>query len=225
MTIIRKFLFGCGVLLCLNAVATADTSPVPMLEQSANQILSTLKTNKSALKTQPQIVYQAVERHLLPHVDVRGMARSVLGREAWQKASDAEKTAFMQAFTRLVIRTYASPLSEYNQETIQFYPIKTAVNERFVRAKSLIVRPHGKNIPLSYSLVAINGDWKIYDFSVEGVSLLQSFRSQFADALHKSTIQAVTQQLNQQQLKKQTAQRSPLKSLLKMQQISEKKVA
>ncbi len=48
------------------------------------------------------IIYQAVERHLLPNVDVSGMSRSVLGRKAWTAASASERQQFSNAFTQLV---------------------------------------------------------------------------------------------------------------------------
>lgn len=180
----------------------AQSSPVPMLERAANGIIDTLKGNKSSLKKNPSIIYQAVETNLLPNVDVVGMSRTVLGREAWGKASAAERANFSAAFTRLVIRTYSSPLAEYSNETIQFLPIRGSLSAKFLRVNSVIIRSSGQNIPLSYSLVAKNGQWKIYDLSVEGVSLLQSFRSQFAAALKNSNINDVIKQMQQQQLKK-----------------------
>lgn len=174
----------------------SETSPVPMLEQSAQQILHTLKQNQSKLKTNHQIIQQAIQQHLLPHVDVTGMARSVLGRQAWAKASSQEKQEFTQAFTQLVIRTYASPLAEYSGETIHFVPLRQPVTQsRFVRVNSVISRPNGQKIPLSYQLVLKNNQWKIYDLNVEGVSLLQSFHSQFADALRQGSMQALIAQM------------------------------
>ncbi|RAP38394.1 signal peptidase [Legionella quinlivanii] len=175
----------------------AQGSPIPMLEGTANQILSTLKEHKGSLKSNRQLIFQAVEQHLLPNVDVSGMSRSVLGRQVWSKASAGERAQFSKAFTQLVIRTYASPLAEYTDETIKFLPIRGSVDGRFVRVNSLIIRSNGNNIPLSYSLVAKNGQWKIYDLSVEGVSLLQSFRSQFAQALQNSNIQDLIKQMNE----------------------------
>ncbi|KTC67759.1 toluene tolerance protein Ttg2D [Legionella birminghamensis] len=175
----------------------AQASPMPMLESTANQILATLKQNKANLKNNRQLIFQAVEQHLLPNVDVAGMSRSVLGRQVWNKASAAERAQFSKAFTQLVIRTYASPLAEYTDETIKFLPIRGAGDGRFIRVNSLIIRSNGNNIPLSYSLVAKNGQWKIYDLSVEGVSLLQSFRSQFAQALQNSNIQDLIRQMNE----------------------------
>lgn len=173
----------------------AQSSPVPMLENTSSQIISTLKQNKSKLKRNHQIIYQAVQQYLLPHVDVNGMARSVLGREAWNKASAADKQEFTQVFTQLVIRTYASPLAEYTDETVKFLPLRGPADGRFTRVNSVIVRSNGQNIPLSYSLVAKNDGWKIYDLSVEGVSLLQSFRSQFGQILQNSSMQDLIAQM------------------------------
>lgn len=175
----------------------AQQSPMSMLENTANQILATLKQNKANLRNNSQVIYQAVERYLLPNVDVGGMSRSVLGRKAWGQASASERQQFSNAFTQLVIRTYATPLAEYTDETIKFMPIRGSLESRFIRVNSIIVRSKGKNIPLSYSLVASGGKWKIYDLSVEGVSLLQSFRSQFAEALQNSSMQALIKQMRQ----------------------------
>ena len=165
----------------------AQSSPVPMLENTASQIIATLKQNKPNLKQNHQVIYQAVERYLLPNVDVNGMARSVLGREAWNKASSVDKQEFTRVFTQLIIRTYASPLAEYTDETVKFLPLRGSIEEHFTRVNSVIVRSNGQNIPLSYSLVSKNNKWKIYDLSVEGVSLLQSFHSQFGQILQTSS--------------------------------------
>lgn len=185
------------VTLLLSTWVNAQSNPLPMLQSASDKILSTLEHRKASLQKNPQIIYQAVEKYLLPLVDVEGMSRSVLGRQAWVKASVNERQEFAQAFTRLVIRTYASPLAEYTDETVKFLPNRGAVAEgRFMRVNSIIMRSSGKNIPLNYNLVSKNGQWKIYDLSVEGVSLLQSFRSQFAQVLQNSNIQGLIKEMH-----------------------------
>ncbi|KTD58841.1 toluene tolerance protein Ttg2D [Legionella sainthelensi] len=201
MRIIKTILFVIGV-IGSPVMSAAQNSPIPMLEETANNIIATLKENKSSLKSNPNIIYKAVETHLLPIVDVVGMSRSVLGRQAWTKATTAQRAQFSKAFTRLVIRTYSSPLAQYADESVQFLPLRGSLNSRFIRVNSIIVRTEGQNIPLSYSLVDKNGQWKIYDISVEGVSLLQSFRSQFAQALQNSSIDDVIQLMEKKQLKR-----------------------
>jgi phospholipid transport system substrate-binding protein len=201
MSVIKTILVLIGLILS-PILCAANNSPIPMLEQTANNIIETLKEHKSSLKSNPNIIYQAVETHLLPIVDVAGMSRSVLGGAAWNKATEAQKSQFSKAFTRLVIRTYSSPLAEYSDESVQFLPLRGSLNAEYLRVNSIIVRPGGQNISLSYSLVDKNGQWKIYDISVENVSLLQSFRSQFAEALRRSSLDEIIKLMKTKQLKR-----------------------
>lgn len=184
MRMIKRFCFAWG--LTLASLGFALNSPVPMLEKASSSMINTLKSHHGELKSHPEIIRQAVHQYMLPCVDVEGMSRSVLGRNAWMKASASERAAFQKEFTNLVIRTYANPLSEYSNETIKFLPFKANASARFVRVNSVIVRPQAKNIPVSYSLIAKGNTWKVFDLSVEGVSLLQSFRNQFASVLQQS---------------------------------------
>lgn len=194
---IFKGLLG-SFLLVFSSLMWAATSPVPMLEKTADQIIDTLDKNKGHLKANPLFVQRTVREHLLPHIDVQGMARSVLGRNAWTRATPEERDRFTEAFSKLVVRTYAAPLAEYSNEKIMFLPERAAPNGRFTRVKSVIIRPNGQKIPLSYSLVLKKGSWKVYDLSVEGVSLLQSFRTQFGQILKMTDMDALIIQLNKQ---------------------------
>ncbi len=200
MRLFKPFLLLFSLLLV--QLTHAQGSPVPMLEHIADQIIGVLKVNKSNLKSNPHIIYGAVETYFLPNVDVAGMSRSVLGRQVWNKASPAERAQFAKVFTQLVIRTYSSPLAQYSDEKVQFLPIRGNLTARFLRVNSVIVRSAGQNIPLSYSLVAKDNGWKIYDISVEGVSLLQSFKSQFNQVLKNSDIKEVIQQMQNKQQNK-----------------------
>ncbi|MCH9755801.1 MAG: ABC transporter substrate-binding protein [Gammaproteobacteria bacterium] len=192
-------------LLSLVSTAWSATSPVPMLEKTADNIVESLNTNKARLKTNPKIVQQTVRDYLLPHIDMKGMARSVLGRAAWVRATEMEKQRFTKAFTELVVRTYSSPLAEYSDEKIMFLPERAAPSGRFTRVNSVIIRPSGQKIPLSYSLVLKKDTWKIYDFSVEGVSLLQSFKTQFGQILRVSDMGALITELEAQSRLKEAA--------------------
>jgi phospholipid transport system substrate-binding protein len=182
-------------LVGIYTLAQAQSSPVDMLDQAAHQVLNVLKTHQSELKSKPQIVQNAVEKYLLPHIDIAGMSRSVLGRDVWMKASAAEKAAFSRAFTQLVMRTYGTSLSKYQGETIKFYPLRGDAQGKFVQVQSEIIRPSGPPLPLNYSMISKNGEWKVYDLTVEGISLLQSYRSQFENALQRSSLSELTQQL------------------------------
>ena len=196
---IKAIFFIIILSIALTEQLWAAQSPVTMLENTANQIIASLQQNQSKLKSNHNLVYQAISRYLLPNVDVDGMSRSVLGRAAWMKATSAEKQAFTKEFTQLVIRTYGSPLAEYKGETVKFLPMRAPIDGRFARVNSVISRPNGQNIPLSYNLVSKSGQWKIYDLSVEGVSLLQSFRTQFGQVLQNSSMSDLIAQMKKKE--------------------------
>lgn len=194
--IMRVISIICFMTTIANASDASSTSPMIMLNTTATQIIDALKENKSRLSTDQVLVYQIVNQYLIPHVDVFGMSRSVLGRNAWQQATDAQKQAFSEEFVKLIVRTYASPLEKYTDEVIHFLPVRGSYEgKKFLTVNSVVTRSQGNNIPLNYSLVYINNEWKIYDMSLEGVSLLQSFRSQFAEALSRGDIEQLIMNL------------------------------
>jgi len=178
-------------------VAFAAVGPVELLETAANKMIAALKKDKLQLSANPDAVYKIVDDILFPHVDTVGMSRSVVGRTAWEQASRSDREQFEQAFTRLVVQTYSHALASYTNEQIKFYPIRGGVPQqaRRVEVKSTILRANGPSISVDYRLVNKKNHWKIYDMSVEGVSLLQSFHSQFLPDLEQHDLAYLTQRL------------------------------
>jgi phospholipid transport system substrate-binding protein len=207
----KKLFLGCITLACLSAgfvanaqqasdsTTTAQTAeqaaqtpnPIPELQKISEQMLAALKENKASMQKNPQVVYKIVNSILLPHVDTDSMARSALGRSAWMSATPHQKKAFTEEFIKLMTRTYAAGLSSYTDERVEFLPIRGGVSAGQTRTEvqSKIIRDDGPPIAVDYRLVYIQGsnnpkkDWYVYDFSVEGVSMIVSFRSQFASQL------------------------------------------
>lgn len=185
-----------GLLMC--TMAWAISSPVDILQNTSNQLISALQRNQATLKTKPQIVYSIVNQILLPHVDVMSMSRKALGREAWLRATQTQQQAFAQQFVSLLIRTYSSALAQYTNERVNFLPMRGDYNNQSrVQVNSVIVRESGPSINLSYRMMRMGGQWMLYDFSVDGVSIIESFRSQFVEELQRSGIDGLITKLAQ----------------------------
>lgn len=185
-----------GLLAC--TASWAICSPVNMLQTTSNKLIVTLQQNQATLKTKPQVVYSIVKQVLLQHVDLANMSKTALGRDAWMQAKPAQKKAFTEQFTTLLIRTYASALAQYTDEKINFLPLRGDFNkETRVQVNSNIVRDAGPPINISYRLMRVGDQWKVYDFSVDGISLVQSFRSQFAQELKQAGIDGLINKLAQ----------------------------
>lgn len=185
-----------GLLIC--TIAWAISSPVDLLQNTSNQLISALQRNQATLRTKPQIVYGIVNQILLPHVDVMSMSSKALGRDAWLRATPMQRQAFAQQFVTLLIRTYSSALAQYTNERVNFLPIRGDYNNQSrVQVNSIIVRESGPSINLSYRMTRIAGQWMLYDFSVDGVSIIESFRSQFVEQLQHSGIDGLINKLAQ----------------------------
>lgn len=185
-----------GLLMC--SLAWAVSSPLDLLQNTSNQLISALQRNQATLKTKPQIVYAIVNQILLPHVDVMSMSSRALGRDAWLKTMPRQRKAFAQQFVTLLIRTYSSALAQYTNEKVNFLPMREDYYKQSrVQVNSVIIRESGPSINLSYRLMRENGQWMLYDFSVDGVSIIESFRSQFAGELQQSGIEGLISKLAQ----------------------------
>jgi phospholipid transport system substrate-binding protein len=185
-----------SLLFC--TVVWAIYSPVILLQNTSNQLISSLRQNQATLKTKPQTVYRIVNQILLPHVDLVNMASRAIGREAWMRASPEQRQEFTRQFTILLIRTYASALARYTNERVNFLPMRGGFNGQMrVQVDSNIVRDTGPPINVSYRLMQEDGQWKLYDFSVDGISMVESFRSQFLPEIQQTGIEGLINKLIQ----------------------------
>jgi phospholipid transport system substrate-binding protein len=97
-----------------------------------------------------------------------------------------------------VIHTYASAFANYTNETVQFQPLRSGqLNQNYLTVNSTVNRPGGPSIPVSYSLSLANGKWLVTDFSVDGVSMVNSFRSQIASLDASKGLAGITAALKQ----------------------------
>lgn len=184
------------LLVCITTWALS--SPIELLQNTSNQLIVALQRNQATLKTKPQIVYGIVNQILLPHVDLMSMSSRALGRVAWSQASPAQRQAFSQQFTTLLIKTYSSALAQYTDERVNFLPMRNDYNTQSrVQVNSVIVRDSGPSINVSYRLIPEGGQWMLYDFSVDGISMVESFRSQFAEELQQKGIDGLINKLAQ----------------------------
>jgi phospholipid transport system substrate-binding protein len=186
-----------SLLACLIVnLAYAQQDPQAMLKSVADQLIVKLKENKTTLSQNPSLVYSLANKIVVPHADIDTMSRKVLPAQTWQKASESQRNQFEAEFTTLLVRTYASALANYTDQKIRFYPIRGGYQgKKDIQVKSMIERSDGPAISVNYKLLNKGTEWKVYDLIVEGVSLIESFRSQFEDQLAQGSMEDVLKQL------------------------------
>lgn len=177
------------------AYASIQSDPVDLLRYIADNMISQLKANKATLKTKPGIVYKLAYKYVVPYADLPEMSKRVLPPRVWKSASAGQRAQFEKEFTRLVIRTYASGLTSYKDQEVRFFPVRSRGGSS-AEVKSEIISPSSPTISVTYRLLKRGGQWKLYDMSVEGVSLISSFRAQFADILANGNMDTLLKRLS-----------------------------
>lgn len=191
------FILLFGWMIGIQAVSAAPTSdPVSLLQYIATNMIAGLKENKATLKSKPQVVYNLAYKYVVPYATLPEMSRRVLPPRIWNSATASQKQQFQQLFTKTVIRTYASALTNYNDQTIKFYPVRGGTGGNTVEVNSQIISSDRSPISVTYRLVRTGGGWRLYDMSVEGVSMLSSFRSQFSDILAQGDMNTLLNRLS-----------------------------
>jgi phospholipid transport system substrate-binding protein len=185
------------ILFLVSQFAFAQSSPVTMLQTVANNMLSYLHDHQAELSHNPKLISDLVDRVLVPHIDTDRMAGLVVGRKDWQAATPTQRQLFIEQFKKLIISTYANALASYNNDQVKFYPLRGGFAGRSdVTVNSAIIRENGQRVAISYNLSAKGDQWQVYDFSIEGVSMVQSYQSQFADVLAQQGLSALIQRLS-----------------------------
>lgn len=180
------------------ATANADGNPAVMLQQVADKMIDGLRSNQATLKTKPQIVYSLAYKYVVPNADLTEMSKRVLPSHIWNSATAAQRKEFQGEFTKTLIRTYATALTSYSDQKIKFYPIRGGyAGAKSIVVNSQIVSSETSPIRVSYQLVNNGGKWKLIDLSVEGVSMLESFRAQFSDILSQGSMNQLLQRMEQ----------------------------
>jgi phospholipid transport system substrate-binding protein len=184
------------LLLCVvTTVVFAIESPVKLLSNISNELVVSL--NKDQEKKDVKILSRIVEKVLLPHVDKSKMAQAVIGRQYWIKSSVDQRSKFIRLFTLNIIKTYAGAIENYHKNKIVFYPIsKDQINQNIINVKSSVESEDSPRVNLVYSLLKINNNWKIIDFSIDGVSLVNSYRAQFRSILVEGGLKLLNKQLD-----------------------------
>ncbi|MEK7321593.1 MAG: ABC transporter substrate-binding protein [Pseudomonadota bacterium] len=170
--------------LLAGGIALAATSPQELVQRTADQMLAKLKTEKQVIDQHPERIYELVNQIVLPHFDFERMSSWVLGKY-WRAATPAQKQQFMDQFRTLLVRTYAKSLSEYTDNKISYLPMRPSPQENQVKVRTEVDQPGGFPIPIDYELYRKGDDWKVIDVTIDGVSLVNNYRSTFATQIRQ----------------------------------------
>jgi len=162
----------------VNVIAD-DHSPTEQLQPVIEEVITIL--DDAALKgdENKQQRRTKIMAAIANGFDFREMSQRVLGR-AWHELSDAEKTYFVEQFTKLLENVYIGKLESYGGRSVAF----VAERIKGKRAQVTTMVPYeGSEIPIHYIMQRELDTWMVYDINIEGVSLVRNYMEQFRSIL------------------------------------------
>lgn len=184
--------------LMISATVFAN-DPYQDMQVAADKIFNTMKAEASTLKSDPNKLKDIVRTDLLPYVQVKYAGALILGN-AYKSATDAQRTAYFNAFENYLVQAFAQALSMYNGQTYQVEKSKDLGDKSLVSIRILLNQPDKNQQPIRIDFQwrknTVTGEWKAYDLTAEGVSMVTTKQNEWATVLRQKGIDELTKQLN-----------------------------
>jgi len=185
-----------GLIMLATFPAMGATGPEQLVRQTVEGVVGELKANMGTFKNDPQTVYKMVDELVLPHFDFVAMTDLALGSYKDEVGTE-QKPAIVGQFRQLLVRTYSSALFEYTDQELIFLPMEGNESEGLVTVRIEIEQAGGFPIPINYTLRLGDDGWKVFDVSVDEVSLVTNYRSSFARAIKKNGVDGLIKTLQE----------------------------
>lgn len=173
------------LLLSQAAVADVESEAEKLLKRSVDEIFTVLSDKELTIAQKKSKVVEITG----PVFNFSLMAKLSLGKEHWSQFNTEQRAEFTGLFTGLFQNFYIEKLDFFGNETVVFRPA-TIVGKKKVRIQTALISK-GTEYSMLYKMFKTRNGWKIYDFEIEGVSMLRSYRSQYHHFLKKGGIEGL----------------------------------
>jgi len=115
----------------------------------------------------------------------------------WRTATPEQKRALVTEFRNMLVRTYTKVFTVYRDQTVEVKPLKAgadATGEATV--KTIISKPGSQPVLVDYEMKKYDSGWKAFDISIEGVSMVMSYRGTFATQIQQGGIEGLIKTLS-----------------------------
>ena len=170
--------------------------PTDQLRGAVDRVLKTLDdpSLKGAAKVADRRV--AVRKIANEIFDFGEIAKRSMARH-WQPLSEAQRNEFVGLFADLLERSYISKIETYGGEKIQYTAER--VDGEYATVSTRIITKNGTEVPVDYRMIKRADRWLVYDVSIEGVSLVSNYRTQFNKIIQTSSYNELVSKLKNKQ--------------------------
>jgi len=178
--------------LTLGIASSWAGEPTQQIKETTDKILAILSNPSLKGTAQAEERKKVIGQTVDERFDWEEMSRRSLARH-WAARTPEEKKEFMGLFRDVLERTYLNKVDDYSGEAVTYEG--DTIDGNYASVKVKIVTSKGKEIPVEYRVMKKQTQWLVYDMTIEGVSFVNNYRSQFNSILSKSPYSELVKKL------------------------------
>lgn len=184
-----------------------SVAPDEMVRQVIDGILLKLRQN-SELAHNLAKLDDIVESQVLPHLDIDRLTRLTIGKQDWGGANAQEKRQLVNEYRTFLKHTFSDVISQYNGQTIFYFPVKIDPDDKSIIIKTTVIDPHEEPTELDYWLESTQNGWMIVDIYIDGISMIKIYHSNFQNELGNGGVENLIHTLHAKNMSVESARRT-----------------
>ena len=195
MTALQKMILGVSMYGMLGTAHAELVAPDMLIKSTVQEVITVIKQDKGIQSGDQKKITALVDARVVPHFDFVRMTQLAVGKN-WRSATPEQKQALVTEFRNMLVRTYTKVFTVYRDQAIDVKPLKMAADDTEVTVKTVITKPGSQPIPVDYEMKKATDGWKVFDISIEGVSMVLSYRGTFTSQIQESGIDGLIKTLS-----------------------------
>ena len=178
----KKMLVGAMLLAWLMVPLLAFAGvPLDTVKANVNSVLEILRDPKLKGEAGKKVKEQKIQAAAEKLFDFVELSKRTLGLN-WNNFTPEQRKEFVHLFETILKDAYIEKITSYDNEPVNFTK-EAPLSETTVEVSSVVVLKGGQQVPINYRVIKKENDWKVYDVVIEGVSLINNYRTQFREIL------------------------------------------
>jgi phospholipid transport system substrate-binding protein len=175
-------------------VSRSAMAPDALVQSVSAEVLDSIRADPALRNGDFDKLQRLIDDKVAPYVDFERMTRLSVGH-GWRGATPEQRQALMREFRTYVLRTYSGALSHVTDHRVKMRPFRGEPGQTDVMVRTQVAPSVGDPIQLDYRLEKTDSGWKIYDVTILGVSMVETFRNSFASEVNQNGVDGLIKAL------------------------------
>jgi phospholipid transport system substrate-binding protein len=192
MKILGIVALSCAALA--NPASAQDPGPEQLIQRITDEVMAAIQSDEKLAAGDKGRALQLAEQKVLPHIDFAEATKLAVGK-AWTTATPEQQKKLVDSFRAMLVRIYSNAIETYRGQTMKVQPVATKPGANEVTVRNQYIKPGQPPVAVDYAMHKTPDGWKIYDITVEGMSLVLTYRAEFEQVTRQAGVEGLLKRL------------------------------